>query len=159
MRDGALSDFPTTEKTVTRRITAFILVVGALHVIPIVQEMRGPRQTTWPVMAWGMYRYAHRPPVEITEARVSVETTGGDRRVLEPGDLGLKSYGFDRLYVGPLARGDSAAARVLADRLASASGPPAGDIEAILLRSIRYRLTGSGIAADTTFERFPYARP
>jgi len=154
-----LSDLPTTETTVTRRITAFLLILWALHVVPVVQEMRGPRQTTWPVMAWGMYRYAHRPPVEITESRVSVETTGGGRRVLEPQDLGLQSYGFQRLYAGPIARGDTATARMLGNRFRRATGAPEGDIEAIVVLSIRYRLTGAGLIADTTFGRFPYESP
>jgi predicted DCC family thiol-disulfide oxidoreductase YuxK len=40
-------------------ISIFILLVIGSHALPVLQELLGHRQTFWPIMAWGMYRYAH----------------------------------------------------------------------------------------------------
>ena len=98
------------------RITAFILAVLALQLVPVAREFTGARETLWPFLAWGMYRHASMPPVETTAHRILARTDRGTRRV-RPEDAGFERFAFRRFYQIPIAAGDSAAARDLAGRL------------------------------------------
>ncbi|HET6363212.1 MAG TPA: hypothetical protein VFH11_14325 [Gemmatimonadota bacterium] len=98
------------------QITAFILAVLALQLVPVAREFTGARETLWPFLAWGMYRHSSTPPVETTAHRILARTDAGRRRV-RARDAGFDRFAFRRFYQIPIAAGDSAAARDLAGRL------------------------------------------
>lgn len=99
-----------------RRVTALILAVLLLHVVPVAREVTGGRETLWPFLTWGMFRHSSRPPVEATHIRVLAVTPGGER-VVGPTDAGFDRFAFRRYYTRPIAAGDAAAARDLARRI------------------------------------------
>ena len=40
-------------------ISIMIVLIIGLHTLPVLQELRGSRQTFWPIMAWGRYRKSY----------------------------------------------------------------------------------------------------
>jgi hypothetical protein len=131
-------------------ITAFILAVLALHVVPVAREFTGARETLWPFLAWGMYRHSSTPPVETTVYRILARTDAGTRRV-RPEDAGFERFAFRRFYQIPIGRGDSAAAGELAGRLARRWDIP---VREILLEEVVVTLSETGSRGRKTVRRF-----
>lgn len=125
-------------------ISAFVLALMALHLVPIVQEMRTGGQALWPIMAWGMYRHAHRPPVTATSWEIIAETAGGERWEVGPHDAGQGPSGFGTLYVEPLAGGDSTAALRLGQILNRAREDR---VARLVVEEATYRVTDEGVVA------------
>lgn len=123
-------------------ISGFVFLILLLHSAPIVQQLRERHQTFWPIMAWGMFRYAQHPPIETTIWKVIAETESGRRIVVEPGDAGLGHAAFARLYRNPLVKGDTARARELSETL----GPVHSEsIERLIVEGTQYRVTDGGL--------------
>jgi hypothetical protein len=118
-------------------VSLFIFIVIGLHILPVIQELNGKRQTLWPIMAWGMYRYAHPSDKKISVKKIdiSARTESGAaldiapinhpfffnllRRRYRKGDnnIALGYYGYNRLFIKPMLKGNNDAARQLADLL------------------------------------------
>lgn len=96
-----------------QRITAFILAVLGLQVVPVAREWTGAREILWPFLSWGMYRHSGEPPIEAVVHRV-VATTADEARPVGPADAGFDRFAFRRYFQVPIAEGDSAAAADLA---------------------------------------------
>jgi hypothetical protein len=122
---------------------AILLIIG-LHALPVLQELRGHRQTFWPIMAWGMYRRAHDPkqPIQASRHRIMATTAGGSAVEIGPAEAGLGYFAFHRFYLGAMSTGDADAARRLADRLSPHRQDP---IIELRVESETYRLSGSGL--------------
>lgn len=131
-------------------ITAFIIAVLALHLVPVVREFTGARETLWPFLAWGMYRHSSAPPVETTTHRILARTDAGTRRV-GPEDTGFERFAFRRFYQVPIASGDSTAARDLAGHLAVRWKTP---VREILLEEAEVTLSEDGSRQRNTVRRF-----
>ncbi len=131
-------------------ITAFILAVLTLQLVPVAREFTGARETLWPFLAWGMYRHSSTPPVETTVHRILARTDAGTRKV-GPADSGFDRFAFRRFYQIPIAAGDSAAARELAGRLTRRWEMP---VREILLEELVVTITGEGIRERSTVRRF-----
>ncbi len=131
-------------------ITAFIITVLALHVVPVAREFTGARETLWPFLAWGMYRHSSTPPVETTVHRILARTDAGTRKVRAE-DARFDRFAFRRFYQIPIAGGDSAAARELAGRLASRWDTP---VREILLEEAVVTLSEAGSRERKTVRRF-----
>src|SRR2546430_1319305 len=99
-------------------ISIFILLIIGLHALPVLQELRGKRQTFWPIMAWGMYRHSYdsKRPVQASLRHITAITAGGETLQIGAPESGLGYHGFLRFYLGPMSTGDSLAADRLADR-------------------------------------------
>ena len=130
-------------------ISLFILALAALHVVPIVQEIRAAHQTAWPVKAWGMYRNAHSSPVEVTRFEVFVATADGMLHAVRPEDVGLAPR---TLFSGPASPEDSIATRRL---ITIESRRLEARVEALIARRARFRIIGTSFSSDTTTIRIP----
>jgi hypothetical protein len=131
-------------------ITAFILAVLALHVVPVAREFTGARETLWPFLAWGMFRHSSAPPAEATAHRILARTDAGTRKV-RPEDAGFDRFAFRRFYQVPIAGGDSVAARELAGRLARRWDAP---VREILLEEAVVTLSEAGSRERKAVRRF-----
>ena len=131
-------------------ITAFILAVLVLQLVPVAREFTGARETLWPFLAWGMYRHSSTAPVETTVHRILARTDAGTRKV-RPEDSGFERFAFRRFYQIPIASGDSAAARELAGRLTRRWETP---VPEILLEEILVTLSEDGSRERSTVRRF-----
>lgn len=119
------------------------MVVIGLHVVPVLQEMQGQLQTTWPIMAWGMYKNS-RPAERVKSVQlnlVGVTSTGG-RRDIHAWQSGLSSYAFKRLYLRPMMQGDLEAAQRLGNHLNARFDE---QIVAFRLESETYTLMDTGL--------------
>ena len=123
-------------------ISLFIVAVMVAHVAPIFQEMRSRRQTFWPIMAWGMYRYSHRPPVKTTSWQIIAETSNGEEEPVGPLKAGLGPHAFSELYIQPMSRGDSTAAQRLGEIL-NRDRPVR--ISRLVVRGVTHRVTDEGV--------------
>lgn len=103
------------------RLTAFILAFLGLQAVAVLHELAGGGETLWPFLPWGMFRQSYAPPVEAARQRILASTADGIRRVT-PEDAGFDRYAFRLHYRLPIAAGDGAAARELAERLSRRSG-------------------------------------
>jgi hypothetical protein len=99
------------------RISLFILLILGLHAIPVLWY-QGERQTRWPFLAWAMYARSFPPgPIDMTTRRlVATFASGKEEQVTGP-LVGLPSPAFQKAYVTPVWRGDSAPAYELIQRL------------------------------------------
>ena len=131
-------------------ISAFIVGIGALQLVPVARELTGDRETLWPFLAWGMYRHSSPPPVRATVHRVRAVTADGTR-VVRSTDAGFDRFAFRRFYQVPIAQGDSAAARDLAVRLGSRWGAP---VREIVGEEARLALTVDGVRERTRVRRY-----
>jgi hypothetical protein len=124
-------------KSVHWIISLFIVMVIGLHVLPLLQELSGKRQTLWPIMVWGMYRYAHPSDKKINARKIyiSARTESGDILEIAPirhpivfnflrrnykkhsHRVPLAHYGYKRLFVEPMWQGNKHAAIKLANLL------------------------------------------
>jgi len=123
-------------------ISCVIVLSVLLHGIPVLQELRGHRQTTWPIMAWGMYRNTFKPPIEADIQHLLGVTASGREIQLKAWDTGLNSFGFRRLFVFPMAEGDAASAQRLADHLNPGRHDPFVRFD---LKTKRFRITERGV--------------
>jgi hypothetical protein len=129
-------------------ISIAILILCGLHALPVLQELRGTRQTFWPVMAWGMYRHAHDPtrPIQASLNRIVAITAEGEPLHIGPPEVGLQYFAFHRFYLGPMSTGNPAAARALADRI---SRHPQERIIELRVESATYMVTETGLVKDS----------
>ncbi len=149
-------------KRVYGSISLFILIVIGLHALPLVQELTGRRQTLWPIMAWGMYRKAHpsHEKIMVKKLHITAKTANGD--VLDVASIHhppffnllkknyhkdgnrilLGHYGYKRLFVKPMLKGDKQAARKLAALLNQDRQDPVTHIQ---IQSDLYEMGASGI--------------
>jgi predicted DCC family thiol-disulfide oxidoreductase YuxK len=125
-------------------ISIFIVLVIGSHALPVLQELHGHRQTFWPIMAWGMYRYAHDAtrPIEVSIRRLIGVTLQGKEFEITSDDSGLFYFGFVRLYLGPIVNGDASAAQGLASRVNVGRDDP---VIAMRLEGDTYTLTQDGV--------------
>jgi hypothetical protein len=98
------------------RLTAFVLAFLGLQAVAVLHELAGGGETLWPFLPWGMFRQSYAPPVEAVRHRILASTAEGTRRVM-PEDAGFDRYAFRLHYRLPIAAGDRAKARDLAERL------------------------------------------
>jgi hypothetical protein len=112
-----------------RRLTAFILAFLGMQAVAVVHELAGGGETLWPFLPWGMFRQSYEPPIAAARHRIFATTPAGVRRV-RPGDAGLDRYAFRLHYRLPIAAGDTAAARGLAEALARRWGVAVREIAA-----------------------------
>lgn len=131
---------------VKTRISLFILLVLGLHVLPVV-SYQGVRQTRWPFLTWAMYARSYPPGMidMVTRKLIAISPRGMQREVSYR-DVGLSLPAFNNNYLESFARGDSAAAEWLIDRLNRVGSDSVTELR---LGVIRYRLTDSGVAVDT----------
>jgi hypothetical protein len=100
-------------------ISILVLLIIGLHSLPALQELSGKRQTFWPIMAWGMFRksYDSDRPIKTSIKRILAITAQDEVLQISAWDAGLGHYGFQRLYVNPMAAGNALAARHLAAQI------------------------------------------
>lgn len=118
-------------------ISIFVVTIMCLHILPLLQELSGKRQTLWPFMAWGMYRYAYPSDKKIIVKKIEIlaRTESGNNFDVEPmphpalfnllrhdyikdrGDIPLGHFGYTRLFLNPMLKGDRNAAKQLANLL------------------------------------------
>lgn len=97
-----------------RRLTAFILIFLGMQAVAVLHELAGGGETLWPFLPWGMFRQSYDPPIVAARHRIFATTPAGVRRV-RPDDAGFDRYAFRLHYRLPIAAGDTAAARALAE--------------------------------------------
>ena len=128
------------------KISAFILVVLALHALPVL-SYQGAQQTRWPFLVWAMYARSTPPgPIEAFVNQLFAVAPSGAVRKITYKDVGMSSPALAAIYTRPFSRGDSSAGRWLVDRLNRLG---ADSVAQVGVRVIRYRLVDSGIAVDT----------
>src|SRR5262245_24627089 len=93
-------------------ISLLIVFVIGLHILPLVQKLPGGKpQTFWPIMAWGMYRYAHNSQGIRTAIRRTIAITlSGKEVAIGPEQVGLSKFAFDRIYHTPMWQGNASIA-------------------------------------------------
>jgi len=128
-------------------ISIGILVVVGLHAVPVLQRLDGKRQTLWPIMAWGMYRYSFdsSSPVQTRITRLIGIMANGEKWGITPRDIGLSSYAVERQYLMPMRKADSSVAKALAGRLNRQRENP---IVELRLESETYTITNTGIVRE-----------
>ena len=125
-----------------------VLIIG-LHTLPVLQELRGNRQTFWPIMAWGMYRksYDTSRSIKTSIRRIIGITIQNNIVQVSAFDAGLGHFGFHRLYVNPMLAGDTFAAR----RLAALVNRERNDfIVELRLQAETYTITETGISKEAS---------
>lgn len=128
------------------KISAFILVVLALHALPVL-SYQGAQQTRWPFLVWAMYAQSTPPgPIQAFVQQLVAVSPRGTTRKITYKDVGLSVPALASRYTRPFGRGDTAAGRWLVDRL---NRLRPDSVAQILLETLRYRLVESGIAVDT----------
>jgi hypothetical protein len=125
-------------------VSIFVLLLLGGHALPVLQELQGHRQTLWPIMAWGMYRYAHdgTRPIQVSVRRLIGITARGKEFEITADHSGLFHTGFVRLYLGPIIHGDVSAAQGLADRVNIGRDDP---VVALRLEGETHTLTPDGV--------------
>lgn len=132
-----------------RNLSMFILLILGLHLVPIVREWTGARETLWPFLSWGMFRHDSRPPVVADRLRIVASTPEGSRLVV-PADTGFDRFGFRRFYQMPFRAGDFAPAQELARRL---SRRWRTSIDSILVEKTTFTLSREGLRTSTIVRR------
>jgi hypothetical protein len=125
-------------------ISLVILLVIALHVVPIISKAR--RKTIWPILDWAMYKNAQPPgPIQADVKHLIGVTSSGERVALTSGTIGVSSFVIQQLYIVPIRSGDSSAARQLAERVNLVRSDPFVEIR---LESERYTATDTGVVRN-----------
>jgi hypothetical protein len=125
-------------------ISLFILLVIALHAVPVVSA--GLRKRIWPFMEWGMYKDSRPPgPIQTVKKRIIGVTLTGQQETVTPKFLGSSRFGLHGLYERPMWRGDSSAAQNLFRRLNAGRKDP---FVVLRLESETYTLTDTGVARE-----------
>jgi hypothetical protein len=128
------------------KISAFILVVLALHALPVL-SYQGAQQTRWPFLVWAMYARSTPPgPIRAFMYELYAVPARGTARRITAKEVGLSIPAFNGLYIGPFSRGDTSAGRWLLDRLNRIGSDSVAQVR---LETHQYRLIDSGIAVDT----------
>lgn len=128
------------------RVSLLILLLLGLHAIPVL-SYQGYRQTRWPILTWAMYARSYPAgPIQLTIRRVDQVTRSGQRFEVTAGDIGLANPTFSKMFMVPLAGGDSAVARDLMRRLNAVQADSVARLEVEL---IRYELADTGVVRDT----------
>lgn len=125
-------------------ISTFIVFTIGLHTVPVLQELQNKRQSLWPVMAWGMFRYSHNSedPISTVVERVIGLTARGEEVWIQASHSGLDSLGFAKMYLGPMSRGEMSAVQELAKRVNLGRNDP---VVAFRFESKVYTIVDSGI--------------
>lgn len=135
-------------------VSVFVVAILVLQLVPVAREFTGARETLWPFLAWGMYRHSSGTPVQATVHRV-LAVTAKETRVLRGRDAGFDQIAFRRYYQVPIASGDSAAARDLAQRLARRGAY----VGAIIGEETQLTVTEGGIRSRSHVHRYTVGRP
>ena len=98
-------------------VSILILLAIGLHAAPLLLH-RGHREILWPFLVWAMYKDSRPPgPIQMWKARVIGVTANGESEQVTAPLLGVSGFALGRMYIQPMARGDSSAARQLISRL------------------------------------------
>ncbi len=128
-----------SRKTVISIVIA--LVIG-LHAAPVL--LWGERGTLWPFMRWTMYMNSRAPgPIDVNQRRILAVWASGARDTVTDRLLGLSITVLKQRYLGPIGRGEEAAARDLMARLNQ--GRTDSVVELRVSNEI-YTVTDTGIA-------------
>jgi len=143
-------------------ISLFIALIIGLHVLPLMQEYAGKRQTLWPIMAWGMYRNSRPANAKISAKRVRISAKTETGSILDitsihhppffnllrntyrkdKNRIPLGHYGYRRVFVYPMLQGDKNAARKLATLL---NRDRQDRVTHIQIQTERYEMSDAGI--------------
>ena len=127
------------------RISIFILLVLLLHAVPVL-DYKGHRQTTWPILTWAMYAKSHKPgPIETTKRRATVSTSSGDSQLVTSRVIGLNTPALNHLFIVPMWRGDSSAAKKFLGRLNRHRDDP---FVAIRIDGTKYKLVDGAVLTE-----------
>ena len=123
-------------------ISIFILLMIGLHALPVILR-QGERQTTWPFLAWAMYKDS-RPagPVQAEQRRLFGVTATGAREEVAWPMTGLSRPALGRSVIQPMLAGDSSAARDLINRVNVGRDDPFVEV---LLEVDRYTVSDTGL--------------
>jgi hypothetical protein len=122
-------------------VSIFIVVVIALHAVPVLNP--GIKKRTWPFLEWAMYNASRPPgPIEANKKRVIGITLKGHREAVTPSLVGSSGFAFQALYLSPMRRGDSSAARQLFRRINLRREDPFVEFR---LESETYTVTETGV--------------
>ena len=128
------------------KISAFILVVLALHGLPVL-SYQGAQQTRWPFLVWAMYAQSTPPgPIEAFMYEFLAISPQGKSRTFTSKDVGLSGSALGSRVTRPMIRGDTSAGRWVLDRLNRLGRDSVAQVR---LETFRYRLVESGVAVDT----------
>jgi hypothetical protein len=143
-------------------ISLFIVLIIGLHVLPLIQEYTGKRQTFWPIMAWGMYRNSRPANVKISVKKVQISAKTETGSILDitsihhppffnllrntykkdENRIPLGHYAYQRVFVNPMLQGDKNAARKLATLL---NRNRQDRVTHIQIQTERYDMSDAGI--------------
>lgn len=128
-----------SRKTVISIVIA--LVIG-LHAAPVV--LWGERGTLWPFMRWTMYMNSRAlGPIDVNQRRIVAVTAGGASDTVTDRLLGLSITVLKQRYLGPIGRGDEAAA---GDMIARLNEGRTDSVVELRVSNEVYTVTDTGIA-------------
>lgn len=128
------------------RISLFILLIIALHAVPVLSYERG-RQTRWPFLSWTMYAKSFPPgPISMATRRLIATSASGREAEVTPELLGIPMPAFRNAYVTPLWQGDSTPAYALIQRLNQGRNDP---VVRLRLEGLRLTLVDTGVVQDS----------
>jgi len=147
-----------------------ILLVLGLHIPPFFQEFYGTRQTFWPFMVWGMYRYSNdgkRPVESMVRRTIGITRKGEEVNIDAPAwprffnlfratpkepihYVGLNYFGLQRLHLKPIWQGDMASIRQFVKWLNQRRTEP---VIALRLESETYTLSKDGLVKKQNREK------
>ncbi len=123
-------------------ISILILLAIGLHAAPVLLH-QGQRQTLWPFLIWSMYKDSRPPgPIKGWKTRIIGVTARGESERVTPFLVGLSGSTIGRMYIQPMAKGDSSAARRLMTRLNRERQDP---IVELRLERETYTVTDTGL--------------
>ena len=123
-------------------ISILILLAIGLHAAPVLLH-RGQRQILWPFLVWDMYKDSRPPgPITMWKLRLIGVTAKGESERVTPPLVGVSGSALGRMYILPMLRGDSSAARGLITRLNREGQDPI--VELRLVRET-YTVTDTGL--------------
>jgi hypothetical protein len=127
------------------RISLLILLVIGLHALPVL-SYQGEHQTRWPFLAWAMYARSYPPgPVVVVMARVIATSASGKEKGVTATDVGVPGPAYNKMYLGPLAKGDTTSALELIHRLNRRRDDP---VVQVRLEGDRVILADSGVVNE-----------
>jgi hypothetical protein len=123
---------------------AILLIIG-LHAVPVLY--RAEQDTLWPFLHWAMYKESHPAgPVKANKRQLIAISAQGEQAIVTPPLVGLSSFVLQRRYVRPWAKGDTAAAQALIDRLNTLRPDP---IVELRMESTTYTVTDTGLVKQS----------
>jgi hypothetical protein len=141
-------------------VSIAILLALGLHAAPL--ALWSERGTLWPFMRWAMYKNSRPPgPIFTHQRRILALRASGAADTVTPHHLGLSITVLKLRYLGPMGRGDSAAAADLMHYLND--GGPADPVVELRVTGETYTVTDTGIARSDlpplTYRPAPAAAP